>query len=175
MRYLPSLVLALAVAALTPALASPPVMNIDPAQESEFVVETKVLSVETRPPATAEGTETTEIRCAVTKVVKAKSPIKTIIQVGTKLSVIGTCQRHSKPLEAREAGYPSDRCDAGAWTAPYWMKEQKKDQPLTLYLKHALSEVTKKPTAGQLETVSDRRPAPSPASVSLLPAAPPKK
>lgn len=175
MRSLSSLVLLFTALAWAPALASPPVMNIDPAQESEFVVETKVLSVETRPPAAAEGTETTEIRCAVTKVVKAKSPVKTSIQVGTKLSVVGTCERRSKPLEIREAGYPSDRCDAGAWTAPYWMKEQKKDQPLTLYLKHATAADTKKPIAGKLETVADRRPAASPAVVTLIPIAAPKK
>jgi hypothetical protein len=175
MRILSSMVLAFTVAAGAPALASPPVMNIDPAAESEFILETKVLSVETRPPATAEGTETTEIRCTVTKIVKAKSAVKTTIRVGTRLALVGTCQRHAKPMDVQMAGYPSDRCDAGAWTAPYWMKEQKKDQPLTLYLKHAVPEGAKAPVAGKLETVSDRRPGPSPALVTLVPAAAAKK
>lgn len=158
-----------------PAFASPPVMNLDPAEEAEFVVETKVLSVETRPPKTAEGTETTELLCIVTKVVKEKTSLKTRLSVGSRLSLVGTCQRHAKPMGAREAGYPSDRCDAGAWTAPYWMKQQAKEQPLTLYLRHATSDGKDKPVLGKLETVADRRPGPTPATVTLLPVAATKK
>lgn len=176
MRAFSSLVVALSFLA-APALASPPAMNIDPAAEAELVVETKVLSVETRPPAAAEGTETTELRCVVTKVVKSKGKVagKTGLVVGAKLSVVGTCQRRAKPMEAQAVGYPSDRCDAGAWTAPFWMKEKKKDEALTLFLKTAAAEGAKKPAEGTLETVADRRPAPSPATVTLLPAAAPKR
>lgn len=166
---------ALSLGTLPAAVASPPVQAIDPATQSELVVETKVSSVETRAPKTAEGTETTEIRCTVTKVVQDKSSGKAAIRVGTKLSVIGQCDRVAKPLEPNMAGYPSSRCDAGAWTAAFWMKEQKKDQVLTLYLKSAMSEQTKKPIPGKYETVADRQPAPSPATVTVVAANPPKK
>lgn len=175
MRFLSAIVGAFLVTASAQALASPPVMAVEPAAQAELTVETKVLSVETRAPATAEGTETTEIRCVVTKIVQDKSAVKEGIRVGTQLSVSGTCQRMSKPLEARAAGYPSDRCDAGAWTAPYWMKQQKKDDALTLYLKHPIDEKTKKPLAGKLETVADRKPEPSPATVTVVKADAPKK
>lgn len=166
---------ALSVATASPALASPPAMAVDPATQSEIVVETKVNSVEVRAPKTAEGTETTELRCTITKIVSDKSGGKAGMRVGTQLSLLGQCDRVSKPLEANMAGYPSSRCDAGAWTAPFWMKEQKKDQALTLYLKSAVSEQTKKPIPGKFETVADRQPGPSPATVTIVPAAPPKK
>lgn len=175
MRTLSSLVLAATVAASAQVAASPPVMEVNPAAESDLIVETKVLSVETRAPAKAEGIETTEIRCTVTKITKSKKLAKIDIRVGSKLSVVGTCERMAKPLEMQAVGYPSDRCDAGAWTAPYWMKEQKKDQALTLHLKQAIDESTKKPIAGTLETVADRRPASRPALVTVAPAGAAKK
>jgi hypothetical protein len=150
-------------------------MAVEPAAQAELTVETKVLSVETRAPAAAEGTETTEIRCIVTRIVQDKSAGKEGVRVGTQLSVLGTCQRMSKPMEARAAGYPSDRCDAGAWTAPFWMKQQQKDQALTLYLKHPIDEKTKKPIADKLETVADRQPASSPATVTVVKTEAPKK
>lgn len=168
MRFLSAIVGAFLVTASAQAVASPPVMAVEPAAQAELTVETKVLSVETRAPATAEGTETTEVRCAVTRIIQDKSGGKDGIRVGTQLSVLGTCQRMTKPLEANMAGYPSDRCDAGAWTAPFWMKQQKKDQVLTLYLKHPIDEKTKKPIAGTLETVAERQPAPRAATVTVV-------
>ncbi len=167
----------LSVAALSPAAASPPVQAVDPAAAAELIVETKVLSRETRAPKTPVGTEVTELRCVITKIVSDKQDpaIKVAVKVGTQLALIGQCQLNDVPLGANMAGYPSHRCDAGAWSAPYWMKQQEKNQALTLYLKHAVTEPGQQPIRGRLETVAAQQPGPSPAIVSVVPAAAPAK
>lgn len=163
---------ALLLATLTPAAASPPVQAVDPAATAELIVETTVLTLDTRVPQTAAGTEITELRCVVTKVVadKQDKTTRVAVRVGTQLALVGDCQLAELPLGANMAGYPSGRCDAGAWTAPYWMKQQKKGQALTLYLKQARDEPSRQPLPGKLETVADRQPGPRPAIVTVVPA-----